>query len=704
MKAIIMAGGEGSRLRPITCKMPKPAVPICDKPVILHIIELLAKHGINDIAITLKHLPGEIKKIVNNYLSTTNSHLNISFCTETVPLGTAGGVKNCINKCFASSDEDYFIISGDAFTDIDVSEMINFHKEKGKIATIAVKSVELPTEFGVVLTNKNSMITGFIEKPQWSEAVSNVVNTGIYIVTPEITKLCPDDTFCDFAKDIFPKINDLSNSIAAYHTDAYWCDIGNPSSYKKVNMDYLSNKKDSFIGENCTVSSKADIKNCVIGHNSTIEADCVLTNCIIMSNAIIEKGSILSDSIICRNVKIEEGVIAEDSIIGENSEIGKSSYLKKGSKIWDNSNIIPESIISGVVREFDGSVGSYSPETILRLGKAFGTFLGRNASVLVCSDDYGSSCMIAAGFKAALAGTGAEIKTIEMIPLSIARWICRTGICDGAVYISKKQKSHIYFLNGYGDDLCKNERRKLKTIYDMEDFASVNPKNIPSFDELSNPEDYYISSLLNIFKCPHKTLNFLSHHFTRGQRFAISTYLTIKMYPDAPIFIPACDSLAAEKIARKYDRYVIKCGNKNGDIMAEMENFMHIEGVYAQYLMLFDDLAFDFAICCLDGYMTNELDNDAQSWINTPLYNKELEIPCPNANKAEIMKKFLDSKVAISGYEIHDGICIHKDNISAKISADEDKQAFHIYVESVSEELGKDIAGEILKTIENLLT
>ncbi len=704
MKAIILAGGEGKRLRPVTCTMPKPSIPVCDKAVILHIINLLESHGIKEIAITLNYLPGEVKKIINNAINMGEISSKITFCTEKKPLGTAGTVKNCINECFNDNEEDFFVICGDTITDIDISEMINFHKEKAKMATIAVKAVDIPTEFGIVLTNNESMVTGFIEKPVSSEAVSNIVNTGIYILTPEIMEYCNENTFCDFARDIFSKIPDLSNNIAAYHTDAYWCDIGDFASYKKVNFDLAKKTNCLFIGENCNISSEAQIKNCVICHGTTIEAGCELSNCVIMSNVVIEKYSSLTDCVICKNVKIAERVIAEKTIIGENSNIAHNVYIKKDSKIWDNSSILPESIITGIIKNQQGASGSYSPEAILRLGHAFGTFIGQNASVLVCADGAGSSCMISAGFQAALASTGISVKTIEAVPLSVVRWICRTGICDGAIHISEGFKNHISFLNGHGNDLCKNERRKLKSIYDMEDFISVSRKNIPPFEVLSNPEDYYISSLLDIFKCPHKNLTYLSKHFTRGQRFAASTYLTIKMFPDAPVFLPAFDSLAAEKIANMYNRYTIKCGSKNGDIMAEMENFMHINGVYAQYLMLFDDLAFDFAICCLESFIKNDLDGEAENYINNPLYRFEYEIPCPNAKKAEIIKKLINSKNACGCYEIHDGICINKKNTAVKISSEDEKQSFHIYVEGLSEEIAKDVTEEIIKTIENLLT
>ncbi len=715
MKAIIMAGGEGTRLRPITCQMPKPAVPVCDKPVIIHIIELLEKHGISEIAVTLKYLPSEIKKIIEIAAVEGIIKTDIKFCTETSPLGTAGSVKNCIKECYNNAEEDYLIISGDAMTDINIKEFISFHKSKSKMASIAVKAVAEPTEFGVVLTNKDSMITGFIEKPTWSEAVSNLANTGIYIVTPDLMELCPKEGSCDFAKDIFAKIPDLNKNLAAYITDAFWCDIGSIDSYKNVNIDYLkmfsADETKFYEGDNCNISNNARIINSVIGHGCTIESGSVIENSVIMSNTIIGKYCRLRNCVICKNVTIEDAVKAEDAVIGEKSTISKSVTIQSGSKLWDNSYILPESVINGVIqkdKQSTSAIGSYTPEMILRLGQAFGTFSRQGSSIAVCSDGSGSSSMIATGFQSALASVGISVKTVESIPLPVLRWICRSGICDGAIYVTEKKNNHIHFLNKFGDDLSKNERRKLKALYNAEDFALVSRYNIPVFEDLANPEDYYISSLMDIFKCPHKNLNYIGRKFTKSQRYAAAAYLTVKMFRDAPIFIPAFDSLAAEKIAEKYDRYMIKCGCSNADIMAEMENFMHIDGVYAEYLMLFDDLAFDLALCCIDSYINEENDIEAESLISAPLFRSEWEIPIKNTsqttNKAEIIKKFTNSKIAEKGFEIKDGIRLHNENFTARVCAEEQKQAFHVYVESLSEEYGKEIAFDILKTLENLLT
>lgn len=699
MKAIIMAGGEGTRLRPITCGMPKPAVPVKDKPVIMHIIELLEKHGVYDIAVTLKYMPAEIKNIVESAASRGEIKANVRFCTETAPLGTAGSVRNCISECFDGTCEDIIVISGDAMTDIDIRSMINFHKDHGKMATIAVKSVETPTEFGVVLINNESMVTGFIEKPDWSEAVSNIVNTGIYIITSELMELCPREGACDFAKDIFSNVPDISKNIAAYQTDAFWCDIGDADSYRDVNL-----RGGSFTGENCCISSDADIKNSVICHGSSIGAGSTVINSVIMPNTVIGSNCDISGSVICPNVTIEDAVQAEDCVIGEKTTVGHSCIIKKGTKIWNSANILPESVIHGVVREFGGTAVSHSPENVLKLGRAFGTFLGQHSSCLVCADGSGSSCMMSAGIQAALAFSGIAVKTLEPVPLPVVRWICRSGVCDGAVYICDDGESRVHFLNKFGDDLSKNERRKLKSLYNMEDFVSAARRSVHPFEELSNPEDYYISSLLDIFKCPHKNLNYIGRHFTKSQRYAAAAYITVKMFPDAPIFLAASESMAARKIAEKYDRYTIQCGEKAGDIMTEMEKFMHIDGVYAEYLMFFDDLAFDLGLCCIDGFIAGELDCDAENLIRVPMYTSETHISCGTTNKADIIRKFVNSDIARKGFEINDGVCIKDSECAARISVSDDKDAFRIYVESMNEEYGKEITGEILRTLQNLLT
>lgn len=222
MKAIIMAGGFGSRLRPLTDELPKPMVPIINKPILSYIVGLLVRHGVKDIAMTLGYRPDAITEYFGDG---SEFDCKIEYFVEPYPLGTAGGIKNA--KEFI--DDDFIVISGDALTNIDLSSMMRFHKSKKTLATIAVKEMENITGFGVVNFDANGIIQEFIEKPKFS--VNKYVNTGIYIFKPEIIGYIPDGKY-DFGRELFPR---LVGELSAYRTDSYWSDIGTLSSYYLAN-------------------------------------------------------------------------------------------------------------------------------------------------------------------------------------------------------------------------------------------------------------------------------------------------------------------------------------------------------------------------------------------------------------------------------------------------------------------------------------
>ena len=199
MKAIIMAGGEGSRLRPLTCTKPKPMVRLLDRPAIEYTIALLKKHQITELGITARYLPGEIME----YFGDGSEYgVSISYFIEETPLGTAGSVRNA--RSFL--DGTFLVISGDAMTDIDLSDALDFHKKNSADATLVLKQVDVPLEYGVVVTEPDGRIARFIEKPTWGEVVSDMVNTGIYILEPEVFDHAPQEGAMDFACDLFPAL------------------------------------------------------------------------------------------------------------------------------------------------------------------------------------------------------------------------------------------------------------------------------------------------------------------------------------------------------------------------------------------------------------------------------------------------------------------------------------------------------------------
>ena len=232
MKAVVMAGGEGTRLRPLTSNQPKPMVPIVGKPCIEHILELLLKHGLNEVIVTLAFLPQAIRSYFGDGEALG---IDVDYSIEDSPLGTAGSVK----LAASDFDETFLVISGDALCDIDLTALIEFHKQRGAAATIGLKSVENPLEFGIVVTDDEGRIERFLEKPSWGQVFSDTINTGIYVLEPEVLRRIPSDEPYDFSKQLFPLLLEMGRPLYGYVVDGYWQDIGDLGQYAQANYDAL---------------------------------------------------------------------------------------------------------------------------------------------------------------------------------------------------------------------------------------------------------------------------------------------------------------------------------------------------------------------------------------------------------------------------------------------------------------------------------
>ena len=235
VKAVVMAGGEGTRLRPLTSNQPKPMVPIVGKPCMEHILELLREHGLEDVIVTVAFMPQAIRGYFGNGESLG---LNIEYSVEESPLGTAGSVRLAGDRL----DETFLVISGDALCDVDLTELIDAHKEKGAAVTIGLKSVENPLEFGIVVTDEEGRIERFLEKPSWSQVFSDTINTGIYVLEPEALRHVPTDGPYDFSKELFPLLLEMGRPLYGHVLDGYWQDIGNLDQFRQANFDALDER------------------------------------------------------------------------------------------------------------------------------------------------------------------------------------------------------------------------------------------------------------------------------------------------------------------------------------------------------------------------------------------------------------------------------------------------------------------------------
>ena len=236
MKAVIMAGGEGTRLRAVTGTLPKPMVPLLGKPMLEHIVTLLRKNGFDELCMALKYRAGDI---IAHFGDGDRFGVKICYSIEKEALGTAGAVKNCRDFY---GDGDFLVISGDCACDMDLSLFARVHIESGAAATVALHRDGCPLRYGLAVTDGEGRIRAFVEKPSWNRVVTDLVNTGIYMLSPKVMEYVPDGQPFDFGKDLFPKL--LRENVPVYGMDpgGYWCDVGTPQSYYKCCWDALAGR------------------------------------------------------------------------------------------------------------------------------------------------------------------------------------------------------------------------------------------------------------------------------------------------------------------------------------------------------------------------------------------------------------------------------------------------------------------------------
>ncbi|MHA1649870.1 MAG: sugar phosphate nucleotidyltransferase, partial [Candidatus Helarchaeota archaeon] len=416
-----MAGGKGTRLRPLTSNLPKPMVPIANKPILVHIIELLKKHDFKDIIITVGYLGKKISEMIGDG---SKYGVNISYSWEQRPLGTAGGVKQVEEDL----DDTFLVISSDILTDLNLSDMLSFHKNRGSVATLGLTQVEVPVAYGIVFIDENGKINRFLEKPGWSEVFSDKINTGIYVLEPEILRYFEKDQEYDFSKQLFPLLLEKGDPIFGYWGDFYWLDIGNPTKYIQANHDVLTKKvsvniagreirEDVWIGEGTEIDSDANIwPPAIIGQNCKVEKGAIIDRLSIIGdgvcigrNANIKRSIIWNHSTIRENVKLEncvvssrvdigaESIVHNDAVIGDDCEIGSECIINSGILIWPNKIIESGSTVTTPVkwgtfvrRSLFGIYGitgliniEITPEFAAKLGAAFGTMLGIGKKVVI---------------------------------------------------------------------------------------------------------------------------------------------------------------------------------------------------------------------------------------------------------------------------------------------------------------------------------
>jgi mannose-1-phosphate guanylyltransferase len=342
VRAMVLAAGKGTRLFPLTGEIPKPMAPVVDTPIIRHIFDLLARHGITEARVNVHYLADALLGAYGEE-SRVNG-MSIRLVRERELSGTAGGVKNLAGTSAGEFGETFVVVSGDALTDVDIRNLIAFHKEKGALATIALHRVYDTSEFGVVEVDGEGNILGFQEKPVPEEAISTLANTGVYVLEPSVLKYIPENTFFDFAKDVFPRLLKEGERFVGYEGNFYWSDIGTLEAYRQAQYDVLSGRVRVKIpgekrGESLWVGKYAQIhpsattegqvlvgRDAVVGRGVTLLGDVTVgTDCWVRPGATIKR------SILLPGASVGDGAYLEDCIVGHGYDVRPGETIRGGA-------------------------------------------------------------------------------------------------------------------------------------------------------------------------------------------------------------------------------------------------------------------------------------------------------------------------------------------------------------------------------------
>ena len=535
MRAVLMAGGSGTRLRPLTCDLPKPMVPILNRPIAEHIINLLKRHHITEVIATLYYLPD----IMRDYFQ-DGSEFGVQMTyaiEEEQPLGTAGCVKN-IQPWL---DGTFITISGDAITDFNLQEAIAFHREKKSKATLILTRVPNPVEFGVVITDEDGKINRFLEKPSLSEVFSDTVNTGTYILEPEVLDYLPENEESDFSKDLFPILLEQGEPMYGYIAEGYWCDVGHLEAYReaqydgleqKVKLDFPYQEKSMgvwigsntyvdpsakiespvIIGDNCRIGARVRIQaGTVIGDNVTIGSDATLKRPIIWNGATIGEEAHLRACTISRGTRMDRRSQAlEGSVIGSLSIVGEEAQIAPGVRVWPSKRIESGAILNinliwgnTAQRNLFGQRGvtglaniDLTPEFVVKLGASYGSTLKLNSTVIVSRDQRGVSRMVSRALISGLMSAGVNVQNLEATAIPITRTMMTTMIdVSGGIHIRLEPNRADYllieFFDKQGITISKSQEKKIEGAYFKEDLRRVSIQEIGSVSYPSGVLDIY---------------------------------------------------------------------------------------------------------------------------------------------------------------------------------------------------------------------
>jgi len=539
MQAVVMAGGEGSRLRPLTINRPKPMVPIVNQPCLGHIFDLLKRHGIEDSFVTLQYLASVIQ---DSYGDGGSVGMRLRYSIEESPLGTGGSVRQLAGDL----DGTFIVISGDALTDIDLSKVIAFHKERGAAVTLTLVHVPNPLEYGVVITEPDGRIRKFLEKPSWGEVFSDTINTGIYVIEPRVLERYEMGEVFDFGKDLFPKLLLEGEPLFGYIADGYWTDIGSITEYARANADLLNGKLrvgpvghelmpgvwtegpveidesaritgPVFLGEGVKIGPHTRIVGpTVLRDYVSVDVGAVIDSSIVWRNSYVGERAELHGALVGRQCALKSRVVLEEgSVIGDHSVVNENARVRAQVKVWPDKQIesgavVGSSLIWGAQgrRALFGRFGvtgivniDLTPEFISRLGAAYASTLSVGATITMNRDQHRSSRMLKRGLMSGIVSAGVHVADLLQAPLPIGRFQTRRIGAAGGVHVRVSpfdvRVCDVKFFDRQALDIDKAQERKVETIFFREDLRRVSYDDVGRIYESPRVGEAYSDAFLS---------------------------------------------------------------------------------------------------------------------------------------------------------------------------------------------------------------
>jgi mannose-1-phosphate guanylyltransferase/phosphomannomutase len=517
-------------------------LPLVGRPMMEHIVSLLRRHGVTDIVVTVAFLPNAIRSYFGD-----GSELGVRmvYATEETPLGTAGSVRNARDEL----DERFLVISGDVLTDIDLTSVVQFHEKNGALATLALCAADNPLEFGIVITKEDGSVERFLEKPGWGQVFSDTINTGIYVLEPEIFDMIPEGRAVDFSSEVFPAVLEAGGPLFGYVADGYWEDVGTTSAYLKAHQDILDGKVEvdvfgfelrpgvwlgkgssidptaridgpAFIGENCTIDQGAVLEAyTTVGANTRIAERAEVGHCVIGENSYLGPAVHVEGAVLGRACDLRQGARCEPgSVVGEGCLIGAHAEVRGDVKVYPykvveagaqvNSSIVWE---SGGTRTLFGREGvrgianvDVSPELAVRLAKAWASTLEKGAFITTSRDTSRAARVLKRALMVGCNSVGVNVTDLEVATIPVTRHHIRTRANQAGLTVrlspDDPQSVVIRFFDQQGLDLSESEQRRIERLYHREEFRRVTAGDIGDIDFSPRALEHYTADVVEAFQ------------------------------------------------------------------------------------------------------------------------------------------------------------------------------------------------------------